>query len=216
MTEAIKKYQESIEGLNPLEDSIYSFDPTRWRQLDGIETVMDSEFTNLEISRQRVIDAYSKYYNRNVDFLNPFILTMIWGFANSGYGFYRTNNYIRSKDNRDLIKEGLDAVKSQDIQLGFKKLMKIKGLNISYVSKVLYFTSRALGHKKYPLIFDIRVARGIVALHLDREVTSFLNVTPKNSWKEYEAYNQQMHQWANELNVPAENVEYFIFKGEFK
>ncbi|MDN5445102.1 MAG: hypothetical protein L0F90_06475, partial [Pseudomonadales bacterium] len=87
----------------------------------------------------------------------------------------------------------------------------INGLNISYISKLLYFSTRALEHSDYCLIFDIRVARALIRLTCPATLVNLIEVTPSNKFEHYNQYNIQMHQLAQQHHISAEALEMYLF-----
>jgi len=101
-------------------------------------------------------------------------------------------------------------VKEENIQQAYKILKSIKGLNISYISKLLYFSTRALGHSDYFLIFDIRVARSLIRLSCPPTLVNLIDVKPSDKFEHYSQYNVQMHQLAQQHKVSAEALEMYL------
>lgn len=211
MIEVLKKYKKDISKLKPLQESAFIYNASRWQQLHVKAKEEVIQFEDKDISRKDIINAFQSYYINESSFLYPFVLTMIWGFADTGYGTYRTNKYL---NNLEKIDEGMQALKENRLQDSFKSFMKIDGLNISYVSKLLYFGSRANKHPNYALIFDIRVARALVQL-INPDIVGFLQIMPSKKYKDYEKYNHLIHNYAKELDVEAEGLEMFLFRSEF-
>lgn len=213
MTHPIQKYQTQIAALSPLEDSAFLYEPHRWKNLHTPAKTAVNPFEDKEISRKNVIKAYQEFYAGKTDFFRPFTLTMIWGFSTNGYGCYRTNKYLQP-ENQHHILTALEQIKNGKIEQAFDELQKIKGLNISYISKILYFAGRATKIERYPLIVDIRVARNLVALW-DQKLMQILNITPSNKYKDYDTYNNLLHDWAKDMKVSADAIEVFLFEGAF-
>lgn len=216
MSSVIFKYQNQIQQLKPLQDSGFIYNPKRWSKLNTEAKKLVAAHENKIINRKEVIDAFKQYYQGEVNYLYPFTLTMLWGFADTGYGTFRTNKYLSSEQNTNIIISAFIAIQENDIKKAYELFMQIKGLNISYISKLLYFGTRAMGYKEYALIFDIRVARSLVKL-LDPEgnIAGLLDISPSNKYKDFYKYNVLMHSWAKDLNVEAENIEMFLFDGDF-
>jgi len=214
MSAVILKYKKQIQVLNPLSDSKFIYDCNRWQQLHSDYKSLVMDFGNKEITRKDVVTSFKQFNRGEKHFLYPFILTMIWGFGNSGYGTYRTNKYLQSNVNKDIIESAFINVAQQNVEKAYGLLMQINGLNVSYVSKLLYFATRATNQQDYTLIFDLRVARSLVKL-LNPEISKILNISPSTNYINFQNYNKLIHQWAKELNVEAENVEMFLFNGEF-
>jgi len=90
----LNKYISIISKLNPSKDSKFIYDSKRWSKLNPLYKILISDFKDKSISRDDVIKAYKDYYSNNGNPMRAFMLTMVWGFANTGYGTYRTNSYI--------------------------------------------------------------------------------------------------------------------------
>ncbi|WP_416202349.1 hypothetical protein [Acinetobacter sp. ANC 4470] len=91
-------------------------------------------------------------------------------------------------------------------------LKTIDGLNISYISKFLYFASRELAHDHYCLIFDIRVARALVRLTCPAEIVDIVDIKPSDKFQDYQSYNSLMHTLAQKYAVDAEALEMYLFE----
>lgn len=125
---------------------------------------------------------------------------------------FRTNNYVSDDENILNIQTALEAVKQKDLKLAYDCLNKINGLNISYISKVLYFATRACSYEEYALVFYIRVARSLVKLSVPKDVFEIIEIFPTTKFKHYKIYNSMMHKYARELGVEADSLEMFLFE----
>lgn len=72
--------------------------------------------------------------------------------------------------------------------------------------------SCALYGQNYPLSFDARVASPIARLSSNKFPT-YLDVKPKQDVQSYYDYVLEIHQLAQDNNLPAENIEFFLFQG---
>ena len=194
----------------------YEYKIKIWDKLSAAHKLLVKDFEGKVITRADVIKSFDDYYRGGMNVLRPFLLTMIWGFDDTGYGTYRTNQYLASKENIELIKQSMDAVQKGDIKTAFTKLLKIKGLGISYLSKVLYFASKSAGLKDYTLIFDIRVASSLVQLTVPNEIYEIVTVSPSSKYDNFEKYNKLLHNLAANYNVEADAIELFLFEQKFK
>ena len=213
--ELLPNHIEKIKKLNPFEDSVFTYQTSKWIGLNEEYKSLIKSFENNDITRAHIIKAFEDYYSKGGSYIQPFLLTMVWGFANSGYGNFRTNNYLSSQENLDLIKTAIDEVKDNNIEQAFASLNKINGLGVSFISKVLYFASRAAKIEKYVLIFDIRVANSLVQLTTPNEVFQIVNINPSNKYKDYKKYNDYIHSLASKYNIEAEAIEMFLFEQNF-
>ncbi|MFZ4589374.1 MAG: hypothetical protein ACOYN6_00120 [Ignavibacteria bacterium] len=210
----ISSFLAQIKGLKPLKQEVI-YNPKKWNSLENNFKLLIKKHENVSVSRSGIIKSYEEYYLSKANYLKPFLLTMIWGFGNIGYGNHRTNNFLNDKYNLNLIKTSLDAVKDNKVEKAFNELMRIKGLGISYVSKVLYFASKGARLKEHCLIFDIRVAESLVKLSTLNSIFEIIKVYPSNKFRDYEKYNQLIHQLAKAYSLDADAIELFLFNQEF-
>lgn len=210
----LDKYIKQIKQLEPMATG-FMYNTKTWSKLSEPHKSLIKDFEGKMITRADVIQAFKTYYKGGNDVMTPFLLTMIWGFSDTGYGTHRTNNYISNPDNIKLIKDGIDAVQSNDYKTAFKILKQIKGLGVSYLTKVLYFASKGAGLKNYGLIYDIRVASSLIQLTTPKEIVEIVTVHPSSKYNDYLKYNTLVHGLANKYNVEADSIELFLFEQKF-
>jgi endonuclease III-like uncharacterized protein len=139
---------------------------------------------------------------------------MVWGFADTGYGTHRTNKYISNNDNIFKIKTALDFIheNGQDsLKNAFKKLKEIEGLGVSYLTKILYFATRAKCLDNYALIFDIRVAAALIKITTPKEINEIVNVGPSSKFTDYQKFNTLIHKLAKDNKDEADQMEMYLF-----
>lgn len=211
---------KKIKNLKPLIDSKFSYNSNRWTGLNVDFRNLIQEFENKEITRQDIIDAYNDYYSdSSKNFMKAFLLTMIWGFSDTGYGTHRTNNYISNKENIEKIKNALNFINNNDqdsLKYAFNELKKIKGLGVSYLTKVLYFATRAKNQDNYALIFDIRVAASLIKLTTPKELFEIVNIGPSSKFVDYHKFNSLIHNLAKDNKVEADQLEMYLFNQDFE
>jgi hypothetical protein len=215
-----QQQQINIKNLNPLTDSKFIYNTSKWEKLNNDLKEKIKEFENKEITRNDVTNSYKEYFNGNSkDFIKPFLITMVWGFANAGYGTHRTNKYLTTPGNDLLIKNALDQIKisnQESLKNAFKSLKKIDGLGVSYITKVLHFATYAQGYNNYALIFDIRVAVALLKLTTPKEIFDIISVSPSSKFKDYQNYIKLIHKIAKENNVNPDQLEMYLFNQEFE
>lgn len=214
-----ERQKTKIKSLKPLTESKFVYRRERWTNLNADFKYLIQDFEDKEVTRQDVIDAYKGYYSDSSnDFMTAFLLTMVWGFADSGYGTHRTNNYISDNDNISKIKSGLDSIhlnQQDSLKNAFQKLKEIKGLGVSYLTKVLYFATRAKYEENYALIFDIRVAAALVKLTTPKEISEIVNIAPSPKFVDYQKFNSLIHKLAKDNQVEADQMEMYLFNQDF-
>ena len=204
----LDNYIDNIKNLKPMEHG-FDYDTEKWVKLPTVYKKMIKSFEGNKISRADVIEAYKSYYNGKDDCHKAFLLTMVWGFGTTGYGTHRTKKYL-SEENCGYIKESIDAAQN-DLKLAFETLNMIKGIGISYISKVLYFATKGAGKEEYALIFDARVARSLIKLTTP-EIFKIVTVRPSSKYDAFINYNKLVHQLAKQYAVDADAIELFLFK----
>jgi len=165
----------------------------------------------MPITRSQIVTSYTDFFkSKESEPQCLFALTMVWGFGYSGYGPFRTMQYINSPENINHINSAFNYITDDKIKAAFDELNEIHGLGISFLSKVLHFASKGRGHKQYPLIFDIRVAKALIKLH-SPNIAKMVQINPKNEWEAYSEFNTMIHDWAKKYDVSADLIELFLF-----
>lgn len=211
----LTRYLNDISNLDPLKDSAFIYNSSKWSKLISKYKKLILDFEGKSVSRGTVVKAYKDYYAGKGDIMRAFMLTMVWGFSDTGYGTHRTNTYIQDSTNVTLIKKAIDAVQQNDLKTAFADLKQIKGLGVSYITKILYFASRAAKHSQYALIYDIRVATALVQLTTPKEISGIVTINPSSKFKDYEKYNALIHDLADKYKLEAEAIELFLFNQKF-
>lgn len=208
----IEEYLEIIKKLEPLNNSKFKYNGLRWRYLNGNLKNSVIRYLDKEISRQNIIDSFKEYFKGKIDVETPFTLTMIWGFSETGYGTFRTNKYLSHEGNKQLVVKALQYIRNNDLENGYKTFKQVKGLGISYISKLMYFATRALPNcEEYCLIYDIRVARTLLKISCPKEIYEILQVSPSDKYEHYMSYNEMLHRISKNNNIDADALEMFLF-----
>jgi hypothetical protein len=137
-----------------------------------------------------------------------FLAAMVWGFGRVGYGPHRTNNMLRPPETPTKLLAVARSVRNDGAVMGYKRLSgdcRIPGLGPAFGTKFLAFCQPS-GAKPAALIHD-----DLVASWLGQHSRPDLGAT---TWSPpvYEAYLEQMHAWADALELKPEAVEYLIFQ----
>lgn len=210
----IEKYINQIQELKPMASG-FMYNTKTWQKLSVEHKILVSDFEDTYISRADVIKAFNSYYLGNGDYMRAFLLTMIWGFEDTGYGAYRTNLYLSTETNTELIRQSIDNAGENNLKISYILLKKIKGLGVSYITKVLYFATRGAGIKDYALVFDNRVAQSLVRLFASNDIYKLVNISPSSKFEDYQMYNKLIHQFAKQYEVEADVIELFLFNRSF-
>lgn len=146
-------------------------------------------------------------------------MTMIWGHGYSEHGRadnrgpWKVNKMFAEFDNAiSILENSKNHLLKNDLISAHLAFENMERCRVNFFSKYLYFLGRALEMKKYPLIFDARVAKSIGQLNMiNCNLFEILDVQPKQDSVSYKNYVNEIHKLADEINVQAENIEYFLF-----
>ena len=143
--------------------------------------------------------------------LEAFIVTMVWGYGDVGYGPWRTAKILA--DSPDALERLLAVARALDTggALDGYRLMatgaRLPGLGPAFGTKYLHFCSTGPAQQR-ALVLDQNVASW-----LDRNVALRLNPTTW-SGRTYARYLEHLRSWATELGRKPGEVEYCIIQDE--
>ncbi|MGO4609923.1 hypothetical protein AB4142_26640 [Variovorax sp. 2RAF20] len=161
----------------------------------------------------------TKYYARaDVASEQKFVAAMVWGHEAAAEG---------RRDNRGpwkvatmfkdavMLKEtlrGMDVASDLGIEAAYKRFKDIPRCGTSFLTKHLYFLGKADGGHRYPLIFDNRVAAGLLKLQVTNPlVFDMVDVGVARTPRAYLAYLRLARQVADRAQCEMDQVEYFLF-----
>jgi len=216
-------YSNEIRNLNPLEQRLF-YRHNHWLEFDFKNqhvhyciNYITENYPN-GITRNNIID-YLKVDNSSL--LIGFLLTMIWGHGFSMHGRadnrgpWKVNKMLANFDNSiEILENSKKHLLKNDLISAHLEFNDMERCRVNFFSKYLYFLGRALEMKNYPLIFDARVAKSIGQLNVNNiRLFEILDIQPKQDALSFVNYVNEIHKLAHELNLPAENIEYFLFNG---
>lgn len=222
-------HRDKIIKYEPLKQTMV-YDYKKWSDwlkqvkysLQNELSEVDSKF-NGKISRDDLV-KYAESLNNDKTVKHSiqfFLACMMWGYGgdldkkNSDFrGPYRVKQILNSSEEvKENIHEAFCSISNGNIEIAFRKLSKIKGLSISFLSKFLYFASRGCKIEKYALIFDVRVAKGIIQLISNRnDLVNIVSITPSIEYEGFKKYLDFAHELGKRYECEAENIELFLFE----
>jgi hypothetical protein len=210
--EKVIQLKTEFQSAQPLKQSIrYHIDSwiTHLPVVIEVGYIRDS-FPGI-ISRENIISlAKQAYKSGNVqDIRTLFLATMIWGYGTTGYGPWRTSEMFNSLNFSDILENSFHYI-SQDKILKAYNILNIKRCGPPFFTKYFYFCGYSAGLRKYPLILDTRVWEALRD-RINIDTTRFVK---KSTWwypEGYLRYVDTLHDWAEELNCEAHNIEFVLF-----
>ena len=142
--------------------------------------------------------------------LEQFVMaTIIWGYSSG----MRGKNFANIISHLEPLTELLSAARLQPVEnwhTHFAKIGPIVGLGLSTHTKFLSFLQvEVQGYTA--LILDDRIIQ-VASRGIFKELSPIQRLSSYNADRMYPQYLKCMHDVANDLAVPAENLEFFLFE----
>lgn len=163
---------------------------------------------NNGISREFIHNHAAK----DVDPVEVFLLAMVWGFGTVGYGAHKTAKMLANPKSEDNIRKIFQATRDEGAAAGWSALLadhKVRGLGISFGTKLLYFAGYSTGHELRPLVLDDNVRWSLYDLARGAVPPPGTTVMKKH----YLNYLELARSWADDPSWAQEPdvVEYALF-----
>jgi hypothetical protein len=228
----IKENSELIRALEPEKQSI-PYIKNNWdRYLNNTppyQTVIQKHTSS--ITRGEIFAYKKSISTQNQDEIESlFIMTMLFGFGKTNYGPYRTNNMLSDRGFHSLIMKTYADIQSNDIENAYKNF-QLDSCGSAFFTKIFYFFGQGISHKNSPLILDSVVAKNLeekckcdiskyASVQRHSRNTKSKNYNPilagriqavSSYYDGYKNYIDDMHAWASDINVKADQIELFLF-----
>jgi len=211
LPEKLKTAEVQIQSLQPGTQSI-PYGVETWRRHLGPD--QDLEFLALtypcQISRGDLfrLAASARRSGSPEDIRRVFLGAMLWGYGTVGYGSWRTQRMLSTPGSSDMLKRTFDLIAENRIEEAYSGF-RLDRCGPSFFTKFFYFSGFEPGSRRYPLILDAVVRRSLMSF-ADADLSDFTGTSQWNL-RGYIRYIQVMHEWAQELNCEAHNIEFFLF-----
>ena len=168
------------------------------------------------VTRQEIVDFYSE---PSVTIESKFMLAMIWGHEateggrRDGRGPWKVMQMFKDRAMTDALIKSVDLSTDESLMASYRKLdAKVDRCGPNFFTKHFYFLGKALGLKNYPLIFDDRVANGLIQRLLpDAGLMSLVSVSTMRRPEAYIRFLRLAHQIAKAAEAEPDQVELFLF-----
>ena len=177
--------------------------------------VIRSEVGN-SVTRQEIVDFYS---DEKHEIEIKFMLSMIWGHEatengrRDGRGPWKLMQMFKDRKMTDELIQSVNLSTEENLIVSYKTLdANIDRCGPNFFTKHFYFLGKASGLKDYPLIFDDRVANGLIQRILPD--AGFLSLVSVSTIRRPEAYIKFLylaHQIAHSAQAAPDQVELFLF-----
>lgn len=168
------------------------------------------------VTRQEIVDFYA---DTNVSSETKFLLAMIWGHEapeggrRDGRGPWKLMQMFNDRENTDRLIQGVDITTDDQLIASYRRLdAQVERCGPNFFTKHFYFLGKASGVANYPLIFDDRVANGLIRLMLpDEGLLSMIHVSTLRRSEAYIRFLRFAHQIAQDAQAEPDQVELYLF-----
>lgn len=219
----LQKHAVAIDGTTPLSQTV-RLELAGWKSKVGNTEIWQDTIayamslgwiqqSKMALSRTMLINVAAQNISPEISFL----LDLLWGYGTGkGRAHSAVCKMLQDPQIGWHLAKGRSAVAAGDYRQAFEAYNSIQGMGMSFVSKVMYFESRAARSHDYVPIFDDRVARKLFQLAIDPSdvwLCEALLHGRGGNWAAYDAYIQNLKILARNLNpaVGLEQLEYWLF-----
>ena len=180
----------------------------------NIQNVLGNQF-----NRENLVSFYA---NPDFDNVTKFLASMVWGYAApaggqaAGYGPHRVSQmFIDPRASAAAI--NLVGIQNDNEIINSYKILDntLKMCGPNFFTKHFYFLGKSFGINQYPLIFDDRVAAGLVKVNVPPENhPPLLNMIRVSATRNKSSYiNYLKYAWieANSIGCNPDQIEYDLF-----
>jgi len=197
----------------------WDYGPQGWRNYFVADPVVSNDLSTIKekcpnrISRTDVGYFASKARPGGYEELRRlFLACMIWGWGRGGKykeGFKNTEAALSAPRLREVLEKSVERIKNAQIKEAYEGF-NLKGCGQAFFTKFFYFVGQEWDVKPLPLILDKHVRNFLEFLSKDEQ--KGWHISTFEGAKGYIQYVCSMNDWAQQLNCPADNIEYFMFK----
>jgi hypothetical protein len=214
------KHHSRIQSIDVNAHSV-DCDYTKWRKQFKNSKVLKKRLSVIEdnLGSDFCREDLASFYRSRNDIETKFLATMIWGHEappggrRDNRGPWKVLQMFKSLNrNRNLLSS--ISINSDSKLTDAYRLMdkNINRCGPSFFTKHFYFLGRSRNHSRYPLIFDNRVALGIVKLFSAGGLThNMVTVGAATRPDAYIDYLNFAYDQASRIGCEAEQIEYFLF-----
>lgn len=201
---------------------IEKFDSSKW----DVYFKKDVEYNRIKVKHPAQLSradifkiAKSLKLNYSTSLLKElFIASMIWGYGKVGYGAFRTWHMCSDPHFLDTLSWCHEELE-KGMLLKAYRLFQVNKCGPAFMSKFFYFCSSSFSQNHHCLILD-----SVVADKLQRKCGVNISLYAKYAAKNgaivnvdrydegYLEYNKDMRDWAGQIHVNPDQIEYFLFR----
>jgi hypothetical protein len=174
------------------------------------------ENVGASVNRQEVVRFYA---DSSMTLEVKFILAMIWGHEateagrRDGRGPWKLMQMFKDREMTDTLIQSVNLMTEESLVASYRKFdANVHRCGPNFFTKHFYFLGKSLGLTNYPLIYDDRVANGLIQRMLpDAELLSLVSIRTMRRLEAYIGFLGLAHQIAQSAQAAPDQVELFLF-----
>jgi len=182
--------------------------------MDRLKVIRDK--VGDSVTRQEIVNFYA---DSSVPLEAKFMLAMIWGHEateggrRDGRGPWKLMQMFKDRTMTDALIQSVNLSTDENLMASYRTLDdKVDRCGPNFFTKHFYFLGKALGLTNYPIIFDDRVANGLIQRMLpDAGLLSLVSVSTVRRPEAYIGFLRLAHQIAQAAQAKPDQVELFLF-----
>lgn len=195
----------------------WDYNPEGWQSNFADDPIVSGDLSRI-IGKcpDKICRADVRYFARQArygdypELKRLFLACMIWGYGADPNGL--SNVKLAFSDSgrlREVLEKSVGRIKSAQIKEAYEEF-DLKGCKSPFFTKFFYFVGQGWEVKPpLPLILDKHVRNFLEFLSKDEQKGWHISIF--EGAKGYIQYACSMNDWAQQLNCPADNIEYFMY-----
>lgn len=179
--------------------------------IEIIKKALGNDFTRSEVV---------EFYKRDVNVVTKFIAAMIWGHEapagsrRDSRGPWKLSMMFAKPQDAEKAIQSVSLQTNQEITQAYERLNKaLDRCGPNFFTKHFYFLGKSQGINPYPLIFDDRVASGLIKTALssywEMDMVQVSALRKPTAYLKYLAFARQE---SDRIGCSLDQIEYHLFK----
>lgn len=195
------------------------YNPKAWQQWFADSYIINDDLNKIigkcpnKISRNDVRYFASQTHSADYDELRRlFLACMVWGWGKDykdQRGRRHTQAALSDPRLREMLEKSVTRIKSGQIKVAYEEF-KLHGCRSAFFTKFFYFVGKEYSIEPLPLILDSHVANFLQFLGKEEGWDKSIFTKARG----YLQYICSVNKWAGEIGCQADNIEYFMYKGD--
>lgn len=212
----LKPQLDYIRGMDPAKQAI-PFCPNEWNRRTlqpHLRQLFNAipKLKNGTVTRRQVQYAGNFAHDGRLHWNDFFVVVMIWGYGNDGYGPWRTEHMLQTRDFARIYRKIREHISNNKIEEAYNA-PHIDYCGPAFLTKLLYFLGLIFNSDPLPIILDSRVSKSLHKCndeHFDGNRYFRQNGAARSAGRYVECVND-INQWGQANKFIPDQLEVFLF-----